>query len=151
MDVRFGARYHMLVERWFLLLNDATTFISLVLFSSVIFSLFKRVDEIAYIAAALGALLQAINLTLGSIRRAQQHRDLYKQYQELDAKLSSGAFDLPGAEEAYRRLEINDPATSPRFTRIAHVENLKTHGYKEESAEAEAALTPLDRLLRAAL
>lgn len=151
MDVRFSARYHMLVERWFLLLNDATTFVSLVLFSFVIWSLFKQIEWFAAAAAAVGALLQGVNLTLGSIRRAQVHRDLYKQYQELDAVLSARKLDLDAAEEAYRRLEINDPPVSSRFARIAYADNLKTHGYKDEAALAEDDLKPLDKLLRLTL
>lgn len=148
MDVRFSARYHMLVERWFLLLNDATTFVSLVLFSSVLLSLFNEIAWLATGGAALGALLQAINLTSGSVRRAQTHRELYKHYQELDALLSAKKLDLDAGEEAYRRLEMNDPAISPRFARIAHVDNLTTHGYEAESAKAEADLKPFDRVLR---
>lgn len=151
MDVRFSARYNMLVERWFLLLNDATTFVSLVLFSSVLLFLLKSSESVATLAAAIGATLQAINITYGSVRRAQTHRDLYKQYQELDSKIASGVLTLSAADEAYRKIEVGDPAQSARFSRIAHYENLQTHGYEEETRRAKAELTLADRVVRSML
>lgn len=148
MDVRFNACYHMIVERWFRLLNDATTFVSLILFSSVLLSLYRQVEEISIAMVAIGSLLHAINITYGSSRKAQEHRDLYREFQALDAKLSSKTLSLDAGEQAYREIEVKEPPQSRRFARIAHAQNLRSHGHREEYAQAEAELTLIDRFVR---
>lgn len=151
MDVRFSARYHALCERWLLLLNDANTVFGLLMASSVVVSILNSATWLAVSFACAAALLHAINLGLGSVRRANDHRNQYKQYQELDAKLAGGELSDAEADKEFRKLEVADPAISEAFRRLAYLDNLLSHGHKDEAKEFESTLSWRERVLRSAL
>lgn len=151
MDVRFSARYHALIEQWYLLLNDATTVLGLLLAVGVVASVVKEYPVAAAALAAIAAVFHATNLVLGSVRRAQLHREQYQRFQELDAKLSANELTDEQGEKEYRLIEVKDPAINEAFRNLAYVENLRTHGHKDEAAKFESSMSMRERALRSAL
>ncbi len=151
LDVRFSARYHALCERWYLLLNDANTVLGLVLSSSVIVAILNSVTWLAAAFACVAALMHAVNLAIGSVRRAHDHRALYQRYQELDAQIAGGDIADAAADKAYRTIEISDPAINESFRRLAYFDNLRSHGHNDEASRFRRTLSLRERLLHNSL
>lgn len=151
LDVRFSARYHAVCERWYLLMNDANTVLGLLLSSSVVVAILNSVSWLAVFFACLAAFMHAINLGVGSVRRAREHRAQYRLYQKLDSKLSGDGLTDAQADAEYRTIEASDPAINESFRRIAHVDNLRSHGHNNEAKNFEETLSFREKLLRNAL
>jgi len=148
LDVRFSARYHHLCERMFLTMNDATTFLSLIFGSGAVIAILQQSTIVTVAMAFIVALANAINLTVGYVRKAYVHRDLYRRYQELAAEISATTPQPANAESAYLKIERDDPPIIESMRKIAQIENLRTNGHSEEISRPELKLSCREKLLR---
>lgn len=133
----------------FLSMNDATTFLSLIFGSGAVVAILQQSTALTVGMAFIVALANAINLTVGYVRKAYVHRDLYRRYQELAADITGNVLPRQAdADAAYRKIERDDPPIIESMRKIAQIENLRTNGHDEEINHPELKLTGREKLLR---
>lgn len=91
-DLRRSVRYHNRRRAFFDRLDQMTNVFSLVFGSSAIYGVLSKAgnnDNWAMLSAAVVTIFSALNLVVGSSRRAREHFDFARKFFELEQKLIS--------------------------------------------------------------
>ncbi|HFI3295736.1 TPA: hypothetical protein ACGPXS_004920 [Escherichia coli] len=87
-DVRRSVRYHNRRRAWFDRLDQATNVLSLIFGSTAIYGVLSQSNKnLAMLSAAVVTIFSAINLVVGSSRRARAHFDFARKFFELEQKM----------------------------------------------------------------
>ena len=151
--VRRSVRYHARRERFYDSFHQVVVFMALVFGSTTLAAFGAALGAgwplwLKLLPAALTTLFSALDLVVGSVRKARRHADLVRQFTELERQLEAGR-EAPSAallaEVTDRRLQIE--ATEPPVLRVldtlCHNELLRAMGYPRER---QVRVGPLQRV-----
>jgi hypothetical protein len=147
LTVCMSARYHSLCERWFLKLNKLVTFCNVFLGSGVVWTSFSSAPNVTAGFGMVIAFLSALDVTFGFAQKANQHRDLYRRYAQLDAAIARESLQPEEILARTRDIEADEPPIIETFRIAAYRQNLATHG----QADHEPTVRPswIQRLMLA--
>jgi hypothetical protein len=131
LTVRMSTRYHSLCERWFLKLNKLVTFCNVFLGSGVVWTSFSSAPKATAGFGMVIALLSALDVTFGFAQKANQHRDLYRRYAQLDAAIARESLTAEEILARTREIEADEPPIINAFRIFAYRQNLATEGQPE--------------------
>ena len=128
LTVRMSRCYHSLCERWFLKLSKLVTFCNVFLGSGVVASSFASAPKVSAGFGVAIAFLSALDVTFGFAQKANQHRDLYRRYVQLDAAIARESLTAEEILGRTRDIEADEPPVIRAFWIFAYRQNLATHG-----------------------
>lgn len=147
--VRRSIRYHSHRQDFFEQCNTWSNVIALLFGSGAIFTILKDYPSIAITLAAMVTVVSTVNLVINTTRKAQVHRDFYKQFHELEATLTAGSPTEEMVNKAtVKRLEIEaeEPPVLQVLDILCHNELLRSKGYDPVSdASQYYKVSPLQR------
>ena len=144
MNLGMSARYHQMAETFYLRVNDISLFINLVFSSAAVVLVLREHPMLAIGAAILVSVTTALSLTMGTVRKAQAHRDQYRRYVELEARAADMDERIFAAEIA--RIERDDEPVIEAFRKKAYIDNLRRCGHEEEAKTCDLDFDWLERL-----
>jgi hypothetical protein len=148
--VRRSIRYHLRRRSFFETWNTLTQALAVIFGSAAIGGALKEgYALLAIVAAALVTIFSAVNLVVGTTRKARLHEELSKRFFALERELiEAGDYDVAAlAKFKGKRLEIeaDEPPILKVLDCVCHNELLRALGYEREQF---LSIGPVQRLLR---
>lgn len=137
LDVRFGARYGELNERFYRRLDVAFGFIGLFGGSAVVVGAFGSYPWLSGISGVLIAACAIIERLVRPVEKAIEHRDFKKRFADLDARAPSIA--EAELQAALRRLQMEAPQGMASLAIPAFNANLRSNG-RDDAVVRESKL-----------
>jgi len=148
--VRRSVRYHLRRRSFFETWNTLTNALAVVFGSAAIGGALKEgFASVAVVAGALVTFFSAVNLVVGTVRKARIHEDLGRRFFDLEREIvQAGDYD----EEMLRRLtgkrlviEADEPPILKVLDCVCHNELARAMGYDQEQM---MKIGSIQRLLR---
>lgn len=137
--VRRSIRYHQRRRGFFDGLDQFSNMLSVIFGSAAIYGvLAEGFKGLALAASGLVTVLAAINLVIGSARRAREHSDFARRYVVLEKRLLAEPSEAEYLLVANERLDIEaeEPPVLHVLNSICHNEMMRAMGYqKSEQAK----------------
>lgn len=135
-SVRRSVRYHMRRVAFFDAFNTSVQVLSLAFGSITVYTLLQRADPaISATVAALVTVVAAVNLVVGSTRKARKHQDLAKAFIALEREITR---EKTPTDENLRRwtdkrleIEAEEPPVLRVLDSICHNELVRAMGCDE--------------------
>jgi hypothetical protein len=131
--VRRSIRYHNRRREFFETLNTSITALSLIASSATVYGVLQA-QNLAMIAGATVTVLTAINLVIGSAKRAGLHHDLSRRFLALEKKMLGSPTPENLADWTIERLDIeaDEPPVLRVLDLICHNELARAMGYEQK-------------------
>ena len=144
LNIDMSARYHHLCEGFYQRVNDLGLFLNIVLGSAAVGGAVARAPEVAIAAGALVSIVSALNIVMGTLRKAQAHRDQYRRYTDLAGRQQGmSEADIASAVHA---IERDDAPVIEAFRKRAYLDNLLRHGHEADAPALHFTLAERMRL-----
>lgn len=130
--VRRSIRYHNRRRAFYDRLDQITNMLSVIFGSAAVYGVLEEnLKSVALVSAGLVTVLSAINLVVGSTRKAREHWDFSRRYALLEQTML-----VDPSEEALRKscaerlaIEAEEPPTLRVLDCICHNELIRADGY----------------------
>lgn len=145
--VRRSIRYHKRRRGFFDRLDQCSSMLSVIFGSAAIYGILKstNTEDLALISSGLVTVLAAVNLVVGSSRRAREHDDFARRFIALEKRMLGAESEqvLHEVSEARLSIEAEEPPVMQVLNCLCHNEQMRAMGYKKEEL---AQIGPLQRL-----
>ena len=135
--VRRSVRYHSCRRAFFDRLNNTTNVTSVLFGSAALASLLASGGRaLILIAATVVTFFSAVNLVIGSTRKAREHADLAKKFVELQKQIVGCAKptdqDLRNWTQNRLEIEAEEPPVLKVLDSMCHNDQLRADGFSRE-------------------
>ena len=135
--VRRSSRYHMHRRQFFESCNTLTVILSLIGGSGAFIMFFVPIwPWLQPVMAGLVSLAAAVNLAIGTVRRADHHGQLARQFIELEMQFAERDLDKKAIDEltkARLHIEMEEPPIKRLLDALCHFELLVALGYETKN------------------
>lgn len=131
--VQRSIRYHDARRRHFDWWHTATQVLSFLFASAAVATIANEMPTVGALSAAVVALLLAIDVVVGSSRRARQHAELKARFCDLEIDLLSGE-NADDVTVRRLRIERDAPATLDVLNVLMHNAEMRAQGHEDDGA-----------------